>query len=191
MGGETRVGRASREIEERAKEGPGRGLGHHQILQLGTLQRAVVHLKENRQWVFFFHLWISDLCAGFFLAWCPLEADICILHCERCVGVVNMAQVGWYCEQESVENCTANDTQVQSSHVVSQFVSKEANNRRSNKYTERKDGVHKSNINIIYPDIFHVYCEVGQYGERGPIEEKQSEFQGKEIHVRIKKFLGI
>ena len=40
-------------------------------------------------------------------------------------------------------------------------------------------------------NILHVNGEVGQNGERGPIEEKQSEFQGKEIHVRIKKFLGI
>ena len=76
-----------------------------------------------------------------------------------------MAEVSWDCKQESVEYCTANDAQVQSSHVVSKFVSKEANNRRSDENTERKDGVHESDVNIIYSNVFHVYCEVGKNGE--------------------------
>ena len=90
-----------------------------------------------------------------------------------------------------MEDGTSKNTHVKSTKIVTEFIGKKANNWRCNKDTKWEDCVHEGNVNVVDANILHVNSKVGHDCEGSSVEEKQGELQGKEVHVRIKKFLRV
>ena len=94
-----------------------------------------------------------------------------------------MMEICGNCQEKCVEESTSNNTHQQDTDVISQFVSKESNNRWSNEDAERQDGIHQGDVNVINSYVFHVNRQVWHNCKGSPIEEEKGEFEGKKFHV--------
>ena len=115
-----------------------------------------------------------------------MKIDSVLFHCHCCFWIVHVMKICWNRQQQCVEESTTNDTHEENSDVVTKFVSKESDNRWSDKDTEWKYGVHEGNVHIIDTDILHVNGEVWHDGKGGAIEEEQGELEREQFHVEMR-----
>ena len=80
--------------------------------------------------------------ATFSFALLPFQVYIFFWHCHVGWRIINMMEICGNCQEKCVEESTSNNTHQQDTDVISQFVSKESNNRWSNEDAERQDGIH-------------------------------------------------
>ena len=79
-------------------------------------------------------------------------------------------------KEQSVKNSDHYDVGHEDTSVVSKFVSKKSNYRRSYKDTKWKNGVDKSNINVTDTNILHVYGQIGKDCKGSTRKHKESAF---------------